>query len=208
MRLRPTPGFGIRIILGWMVLAIVFSTCVPGSLGGQVVGTLSSNPSDLIPQRAFFRNLLTADLFISGPSPDRSFPVPQGLAFPDSIKPQRGVATLVVSGVLAWGAGVGVGGKLGYHAERKGALDVDSGELGGFLLGAAVGSALLVPVTVHLVNHRRGSLPLDLLATAAATVVPALLAAHAEGGAQEVWTLTVPVLQIATAIWVERRTGR
>ena len=79
--------------------------------------------------------------------------------------------------------------------------------LGGFLLGAVVGPALLAPVLSHAMGGRQGNLGAGILATALVTVGMGAVSFEMGGSLAAVF-VTVPLSQAVTAILVEERTGR
>ena len=194
-----------------MPAVVLFVTIVPLSLLGQ---ENRAQTPDLIGRplpEVISRSPLAGGYPLNGFPEMTSLPIPRKVILADPPDSQRGIGSLILWGGLGSVVGIAAGGALGAHVEYKGWLDVDSGEnrgLTGFLLGAAVGSSLLSPPAVHLANNRRGSLLLDLLATALATAIPAILASHAEGGAEVGWAFSVPIFQVGAAVWTESRTGR
>lgn len=114
---------------------------------------------------------------------------------------------LVLAGAAASAAGVIAGGFLGYRLDydalhwgcERGCEDPG---LRGMLAGAMVGSAILTPLTVHLVNGRRGSLPVAFLSAAALGSL-GVLAAGAD--ATEGVFLVLPIAQVVSAVLIERR---
>lgn len=117
--------------------------------------------------------------------------------------------SLLLAGTAASAAGVIVGGYLGYRLDYDVLhWDCEHGcedpGLKGMLAGAMVGSALLTPLTVHLVNGRRGSLPLACLSAAAIGSLGVIAAA---GDGAEGLLLALPVAQVVSAVLIERRTA-
>ena len=70
--------------------------------------------------------------------------------------------------------------------------------------GAVIGEATLLPLGVHLANHRRGNYVLSLLASAAIGAAGILAVDAANDG----WPLIpVPIAQLISSILIERATG-
>lgn len=115
--------------------------------------------------------------------------------------------------VGALGAAVGslAGAFVGYHLDYNVLnLDCERGcedpGLPGLTAGWFIGSALTTPPSVHLANHRRGSLSTEYLSSAviAGVGMAALLALGSPEGAYI--ALGAPVAQVISAVLIERRT--
>lgn len=124
-----------------------------------------------------------------------------------SVQPQRGRpsdAVLAVGGVLGGGAGLMAGMIAGAFLDGPPPEDCIDFCFGpGIIIGGLAGEALGVALGVHLVNGRRGSLPLGMLTSAGILTVGAI-------GGNDVpeMLVIVPVSQILAAVAVERRTDR
>ena len=127
------------------------------------------------------------------------------IASVDSVGP-RSDLTLAFGGALGGIGGLIAGGFLGAHLEMAGGCQGDEWcGFGGGILGAAIGSAVMIPAAVHLANDRRGSFAAGLGASVAALaggVAISLVAQDAQP------LLLVPVAQIIGAVAIERRTSR
>ena len=123
----------------------------------------------------------------------------------DSIAPPSDL-TLAFGGVLGGVGGLIAGGFIGAQLEMAGGCHGDHWcGFGGGILGAAIGSAVMIPAAVHLANGRRGSFAAGLGASVAALaggVAISLVVQDAQP------LLLVPVAQIIGAVAVERRTSR
>ncbi len=73
----------------------------------------------------------------------------------------------------------------------------------GFVVGAAVGTTVMLPLGVHLVNRRQGNYGLELLAAIGIAAVGIGATAAAEEMAI-VFLPAIPVAQLVTAIAIER----
>lgn len=112
---------------------------------------------------------------------------------------------LAFGGALGGIGGVIAGGYLGAQLEMAGGCRGDEWcGLGGAVLGAAIGSTVMIPAAVHLTNDKRGSLQASLAASAAALgggVLISLVTQEAQS------LLLVPLGQIFAAVATERRTS-
>ena len=73
------------------------------------------------------------------------------------------------------------------------------------MYGAVIGEATLLPLGVHLANHRRGNYGLSLLASAALGAAGVLAVEVANDG----WPLIpIPIAQLISSILIERATSR
>ncbi|MBV9774726.1 MAG: hypothetical protein JO040_12290 [Gemmatimonadetes bacterium] len=122
---------------------------------------------------------------------------------------EPGVPLLVGGGIGGGLAGLVAGAYLGYGVElgQSGCHDEELCGLGGALLGAALGEALLLPYGVHLADRSRGSYGRTFLASFGTGAAGLLLLGATGEAAGELWW-AVPVAQIAAAVAVERRTAR
>lgn len=125
----------------------------------------------------------------------------------------QAMATGPRSGVTLAFGGL-VGGALGFFAGGFSGVAVcgcTSGEvndaLEAFFLGAAVGTAVTIPLGVHLSNHLEGSY-LTALAVSIGISAVALAAAFAldDETASPALVLMIPVSQIISSVLIERRT--
>jgi hypothetical protein len=88
----------------------------------------------------------------------------------------RVLLLLVVVGVLSSAAGFVVGAFVGQEVERSvWDCNCDDPGLWGLLYGAALGPALLTPLSVYLVNRRRGNLLVSLVVSAGIAAVAIVL---------------------------------
>lgn len=105
------------------------------------------------------------------------------------------------AGVLGTISGLAVGALIGHQFDsRPCEFCVEFGLLGAFV-GASVGS----PLAVHHSNGRRGHLGPAVLASVGIGIVGTFAASAAHDARI---LLAVPILQIASAITIERRTAR
>jgi hypothetical protein len=114
---------------------------------------------------------------------------------------------------MIFGAGLGVtlglvgGGLLGYKMETaSSATCYEECGLGGLILGAWVGAAVLTPMLTHAMGGRQGNLAAGILATSLATVGVVALSVQLEAGPS--LFVSVPLTAAVTAILVEKHTGR
>lgn len=101
------------------------------------------------------------------------------------------------------------GGLLGYEIESSSCGDSYEDYfcgLGGFLIGASAGGALLMPLGTHVANAGRGNTGATILATLGATAFAWGIAAS--NGSGEDLVLMVPLFQLTTSIAVERLTDK
>jgi len=105
-----------------------------------------------------------------------------------------------------------VGGVLGFFAGGLSGVavcDCNSGEgydaLEAFFLGAAVGTAITIPLGVHLANRSDGNYGISLAASAG---ISALGLAAAFAADEAAIVLLVPISQIVSSVLIERRTTR
>lgn len=119
---------------------------------------------------------------------------------------QRGGAStpvLILGGAVGSGVGLVAGGVLGALLDPADPDCIDFCFGPGFVVGLLAGQALGMAGGVHVVNGRRGSLPMGMLTTAGILAV-GLVAGNNHPEA----LLVVPVSQLVGAIWTERRTDR
>ncbi len=126
----------------------------------------------------------------------------------------QGMATGPRNGVTLAFGGL-VGGALGFFAGGFSGVAVCGCSSGGgeydaleaFFLGAAVGTAVTIPLGVHLSNHLEGSY-LTALAVSIGISAVALAAAFAldDETAFPALVLMIPVSQIISSVLIERRT--
>ena len=126
-------------------------------------------------------------------------------AFGDSSR-LRSDLTLAFGGAMGGISGLLAGGFLGARLEMAGGCRGNEWcGFGGAVLGAAIGTTIMIPAAVHLANEQRGSFGSDLAASAAALgggLAIALVTQDAEP------MLLVPLAQIIGAVAVEKRTSR
>jgi hypothetical protein len=116
---------------------------------------------------------------------------------------RHGTARLALAGVV--GGGLGLVGGMFLGAAIDGGGDDDCIDMcfgPGLILGALGGEALGMALGVNLANGRKGSLPANLLASAA-ILTGGLLATHESG-----LFVTVPIGQLGGTIAVERAVER
>jgi hypothetical protein len=127
-------------------------------------------------------------------------------------RPVAGALLGGAAGALAGGiAGLYIGGN---RCSEPANSDTCQG-LEGLVVGSALGITLGAPLGAHLLNGRRGSLPLSMLGSAAVggLGVLAILAVEQnvegsrQGGIQVPLAVATPVLQVITAAIIERRTS-
>lgn len=119
------------------------------------------------------------------------------------------------TGMVAAGLGAGLVGFVvaGYIGARI-ADDPNSYEdldaLGGAIVGGTIGESLLLPVGVHLADHRKGSVLPAMLASLVIGVAGVSLAIASQDAAPLPGVILVltPVSQLISAIAIERRTAR
>ena len=126
-------------------------------------------------------------------------------AFDDSVA-GRSDLTLAFGGAMGGISGLLAGGFIGARLEMAGGCTGDDWcGFGGALLGAAIGSTIMIPAAVHLANDQRGSFSAGLGAS---------VAVLAGGIAFSLFThdahpiLLIPLAQIIGAVGTERRTSR
>lgn len=135
--------------------------------------------------------------------PDASAPV-RSLEVPrrdEGSAAQPGTGRMVAAGMLGSVAGLIGGAIMGYKLDRATPCLCDDPGLAGAIIGAPIGSGIVIPLTVHLANpgpgNLGGSLGISaliggvggLLTLASGTPIPALVA---------------PIVQIVTSIAIER----
>lgn len=77
--------------------------------------------------------------------------------------------------------------------------------VGGSILGALIGEALVMPLGVHYGNRCRGDLGLDMLTSIAISAASLLIINETD--ADESWLILVPIFQIGSTVAVERATA-
>jgi hypothetical protein len=108
-----------------------------------------------------------------------------------------------LAGVLGSATGLVAGALIGHQFDTRSCDDIC---MEFALVGAFVGETIGGPLAVHLSNDRRGRLGPAVLASFGIGLVGSLAAAGALHDAKIL--LTVPVLQIASAVAIEQRTAR
>lgn len=116
-----------------------------------------------------------------------------------------GIPGLVLAGLIGGTVGVFAGGFIGSALGGGNAICGDDAcGLEEAVYGAIIGESALLPLGVHLANHRRGSYGLSLLASGAI----ALAGVAAVDATDDGWPLiAVPVGQLVSSILIERATG-
>lgn len=122
---------------------------------------------------------------------------------PDSTP--RNTGRLVMGGVVGTGVAVGAG-ILVYQLAGGGTVcgDDPCGLVGGLLMAIVV-QPVLVPLGVHLANHRRGNFAATMLASTAAAGAVILLGSQFDLDGDLL--LAVPALQIGVSVLAERATS-
>jgi hypothetical protein len=117
---------------------------------------------------------------------------------------------MVVAGALGAVVGFFGGAMIGYSLERHyWPCDCDDPGLGGFIYGSAIGSAIAVPVAVHLANQRRGSFGRTLGVSSLVAAVGLLgLFATSDSEAGLFFLLGAPVAEVGISVAVEKSTTR
>jgi hypothetical protein len=133
-------------------------------------------------------------------------PTPVVATAPDSL---RDDTPRIVMGALLGSVGGGLGGALlGYQFETgSSSCGGDSCGLGGFLLGAAVGSTLMTPILAHAIGGKRGDLSAGILVTALASVAIVGASTQSDAMLGVLW-ITFPLTHVLTAVLMEKRTAR
>ena len=154
-----------------------------------------------------FAFLIPTPLHAQGPRHSISPPAPATSAFAQAIDsmPARDDLTLAFGGALAGISGLVAGAFIGAHLERAGGCSGDWCGLGGGLVGAAIGTTMMIPVGVHLSNDERGNLSQGLSASALALAGGMAMTLIIQDGTP---MLFVPIAQIMVAVAAERRTER
>lgn len=128
-------------------------------------------------------------------------PAPADLRLRSLPRSRDNTAALVLGGVAGAAAGMLVGGVAGVKSYEGHCEDCF---LPGLFYGAVAGGSAALPLGVHLANGRRGSYGTSLLASLAIGGAGiGLAAATNEYGVM----LAVPVVQLVSAVLIERRTG-
>jgi hypothetical protein len=130
-----------------------------------------------------------------------------------AVSPPTNDVTLVLAGVAGATVGALGGALLGYQLDRDGgnwgcARGCEDPGLLGLAGGWFVGSALTTPLSVHLANGGRGSLPTAYLSSA--LIAGAGMAGLAVAGSPEgaFILLAAPVAQVVSAVLIERGSAR
>ena len=127
-------------------------------------------------------------------------PAPQRL---DPVYPPADELGMGLGGLLAGITGVVAGGFAGAVVERGGGCDGDWCGFAGAVHGAAAGSAVMVPVGVHLTNRRRGNLGRAMLYSLGVTAVGVAVAHATDDG---IPILLIPLAQIVVSVAAETAT--
>ena len=118
--------------------------------------------------------------------------------------PQRDELALAFAGAMGGFGGLVAGAWVGARIETAGGCSHEWCGWSGALLGAAIGTTVMIPVVVHLANDQRGDLIEGIASSAAAL---------AGGVAISLLTqdphplLVIPVAQIIGAVATEKRTS-
>jgi hypothetical protein len=120
-------------------------------------------------------------------------------------------ANMIAGGLVGGAVGLVVFGYMGaLIADNQADDGEDLAALGGFVVGATIGEALMVPLGVHLVNHRRGNYGRAALVSAAIAAGGLALAFATEDQAPlpGIILVAIPIAQIATSVAIERSSSR
>lgn len=129
---------------------------------------------------------------------------PMQRALVDS-NPERHDLTLAFGGAMGGIGGLLAGGFIGARIELAGGCDGEWCGFSGALLGAAIGSSVMIPLGVHLANDGRGDLGHAVAASGVALAGGVALALLTQ---DEKPVLLIPLAQIIGSVAIERRTGR
>ena len=155
----------------------------------------------------------------SNPFRDRSpshSPYPQRVSTAD----QTTVGRPLLGAVLGSAGGALIGGITGLYIGGNRCIDPGASDtcdwLRGMAVGTTVGVTLGAPVGAHLMNNRRGSLPLSVLASAAIGTAGVLAFRNLQnnplssGRNSAIYSIMigVPVLQIISSTVIEVQTSR
>jgi hypothetical protein len=193
---HPDPPIPMRTPMSLVLAAI--AAAAPSAAHGQAPPAAAESPVALRP----------------GPQRTPPFEVAPGLAavaldagsharLAASPGPRHGTSRLALGGVVGGGLGLLAGMSLG--AAIDGASDEECIDMcfgPGLILGALGGEALGMALGVNLANGRKGSLPANLLASAA-ILTGGIFATHESG-----LLIVVPVGQLGGTIAVERAVER
>jgi uncharacterized membrane protein YfcA len=132
----------------------------------------------------------------------------------DQIPNQRLLVRGLAGGAAGWIVGAfAVGGPLA-RANPFDSNQLDDGLwTPGIVIGFELGQAIGIPTAVHLANQRRGDLRASLLASFALASVGTLLLwtedfdAVFESPSRQAVLIAVPVAQLLSSIYIERRTA-
>ncbi len=116
---------------------------------------------------------------------------------------------MVAAGLGGGVVGFVVGGYIGARLSDDPNNYEDLDALAGGLAGGTIGESLLLPVAVHLTNHRRGKVLPAMLASTALGVGGVWLAIATQDSAPLpgiILSLT-PIAQLISSITIERRTA-
>jgi hypothetical protein len=117
-----------------------------------------------------------------------------------------GTPGLVLAGLGGGTMGFFGGGLIGWGVGGGNSICRDDAcGLEGAAYGAVIGESLLLPLAVHLADHRHGSYWLSLIASAGIGAV-GILAINATNDASPL--IAVPIAQIISSILIERATAR
>ena len=154
--------------------------------------------------------LLACSAMAGGPAAadaqETARPAPVVATVPDSLRDHTpGIVTGALLGTMGGGLG---GALLGYQFETgSSSCGGDYCGLGGFLLGAAVGSTLMTPILAHAMGGKRGDLSAGILVTALASVAIVGVSTQSDALLGVLW-ITFPLTHVLTAVLMEKRTAR
>jgi hypothetical protein len=134
------------------------------------------------------------------PAPTAYVPDDTLAAAPHRLGPQNG-GVLLLAGAAGMIAGALGGGLIGVAIDDDDGLDAAEGAV----VGGVVGTSLVIPATVHIVNGSRGNLGRSLLVSALVGGTMLAVGWAAESG--EI-VLAAPFAQLITSILIERNTSR
>ena len=147
---------------------------------------------------------------LHGQGPRHAIPAPASGHLPlqpelVDARPERHELTLAFGGAMGGVTGLIAGGFIGARIELAGGCDGEWCGFSGGLLGAAIGSAVMIPVGVHLANDARGDLSRSVAASGLALAGGVALVLLTQ---EEKPLLLIPLAQIIGAVAIERRTSR
>jgi hypothetical protein len=151
--------------------------------------------------------LVPATLTGQGPrhftSPPAATDLPIGPALRDPV-PQRHELALALAGAMGGFGGLVAGAYVGARIETAGGCSHEWCGWTGAILGAAIGTTVMIPAVVHLANDQRGDL-IEGIASSVAALAGGIAISLLMQDPQPL--LVVPVAQIIGAVATEKRTS-